>query len=411
MPATDTKPLLIAGAGIGGMAAACALSQHNQPVTVVEQAHELSEFGAGIQIAPNAVRVLQHLNLMPAYQQVATFPSHLQVCDGIDARELGKLHFDDTFTARYAAPYTTVHRADLHRILCTHAKQMYGIAPELSRRVIGYHTSATHIQIELENTASTTANAQKYIIQHHASGLIGTDGLRSNVRRQLLAPEPEPRYTGILAYRACIAQNALPQALRSQHVTAWLAPHWHVVHYPICAGTHLNIVALISSPAPDTLVSWDHSLNAKKLSQSLRHAAKPIQDLIQYIPHWRLWALCDRPPVANAQAMAQNNIALLGDAAHPMRPFMAQGAGMALEDAAVLAQQLQQHQHIENAFASYAQQRWQRCARVQQRSIRNGVIFHHTGFMMHMRNLAMRTLGSKIMDVPWLYGKGAFPAP
>lgn len=388
------------------MAAACALSQNKQTLQVVDKTDVLSEVGAGIQLAPNAVRVLQHFNLMPTYQAVATFPSHLQVHDGIDARELGKLQFDAAFTARYAAPYTTVHRADLHRILCIHAKQNYGVIPLLAHRCIGYTAKDTQLQIELEHT-TTTPQATNTI--HYADALIGADGLHSNVRRQLLATEPQPRYSGIMAYRACIKQSDLPQPLRSQHVTAWLAPNWHIVHYPICAGTHLNIVALISHPIPDSLPSWNHNLNTQKIKHELRRAASPIQELINHIPHWRLWALCDRPPVTKPQEMAQQNIALLGDAAHPMRPFMAQGAGMALEDAAVLAQQLQQHTNIENAFASYAKQRWQRCARVQQRSIRNGSIFHHTGFMMHMRNLAMRTLGNKIMDVPWLYGKGAYP--
>lgn len=395
---SSNRKILIAGAGIGGMAAACALSQNNQAVQVIEQAHTLSEFGAGIQLAPNAVRVLQYLNLMPAYQQVATFPSHLQVHDGIDARELGKLKFDAAFSARYAAPYTTVHRADLHRILCAHAEEHYGIVPTLSQRLISYTQHKKQIHVAIENSTN----------QYQADALIGADGLHSHVRRQLLAPE-KPRYSGVLAYRACVEQSALPPALRSQCVTAWLAPNWHLVHYPVCAGTQLNIVFLVHGTMPNDMTTWNHDLNTQRVAQLLHQAAHPIQQLISHIPHWRLWALCDRPPITSAHAMAQNNIALLGDAAHPMRPFMAQGAGMALEDAAVLAQQLQQHKNIENAFASYAQQRWQRCARVQQRSIRNGVIFHHTGFMMHARNLAMRTLGSKIMDVPWLYGKGAFP--
>ncbi len=408
-----SKRLIVAGAGIGGMATACALAQNKQQVQVFEQASELSEFGAGIQIAPNAVRVLQHLNLMPAYKEVAAFPSHLQVQDGIDERVLGKLLFDDSFRTRYAAPYSTVHRADLHRILCTQAQQNYGIKPQLSSRLVGYNydPAIEQIQVKLKNNSlgiSNNADTEQ-LSQYQADGLIGADGLHSNVRRQLLKPESEPRYTGILAYRACVEQSTLPQALRSQHITAWLAPNWHIVHYPVRAGTHLNVVVLIGSPKPDDITSLDQTINAKNLIHSLHQANNKIQDLINYIPNWRLWALFDRAPVAGADAMAQKNIALLGDAAHPMRPFMAQGAGMALEDAATLAQQLQQHKKIEHAFAAYAQQRWQRCARVQKRSMRNGIIFHHKGLMMHMRNLAMRTLGSSIMDVPWLYGKGAFP--
>jgi salicylate hydroxylase len=233
--------------------------------------------------------------------------------------------------------------------------------------------------------------------------LVGADGLWSQVRQQLLNDGP-PRVSGHLAYRAMVLQRDLPARLRSQHVTVWLGPRLHVVQYPVRKGHWMNVVGIVHGHLEGDLDEWDHATNAQDLRAAMAKTCSPLQDLIGAIDNWRVWPLCDRSPMRGAHEQAQACVALLGDAAHPMRPYMAQGAGMAIEDAACLQQVLTPPDvAMPQRLATYAKQRWKRNARVQARSIRNGEIFHATGFMRWGRDLAMRMLGEKLLDVPWLY--------
>ena len=398
--AMDT-PLLIAGGGIGGLAAALALARQQIPSRVIEQADAWAEVGAGIQLGPNVVRVLKSWGLGEALQGMAAFPQMLRVRDALNGRLLGMLPFDSHFSLRYGAPYATVHRADLHRVLLQEVMRQYGVQPQLQRRMERFQTrSDGTLDVELAATGSDAVREQWQVPM-----LIGADGLWSRVRKQLLPGEAEPRYSGILAYRALVPQTSLPACFRTRQVTAWLGPDLHAVQYPVRGGSHLNLVIMIKGPRPDDLQGWDHAANAGHLRTALRHTALPVRGLADAVDDWRLWPLCDRPPVRSAREMAQGQVALLGDAAHPMRPFLAQGAGMAIEDAAVLAQCLQARGLQPQALQQYAQQRWQRVARVQQRSIRNGGIFHSSGWMRWGRDTGMRLLGERLIDVPWLYGQ------
>ncbi len=376
------------------MAAALACAQSGCTVRVFERAAVLSEVGAGIQIGPNVTRLLRNWGLHSGLADVAAFPSHLSVRDAISARELGSLALGERMQQRYGAPYATVHRADLLDLLHT-GVQRTGTPVQTHTHLQHFHQSPTGI-----STGSSAAQAVSGDV------LVGADGLWSPVRQWLLGDGP-PRPTGHLAYRALVRQDSLPQALRSQHVTAWLGPHLHVVHYPVRRGEMLNVVAFVHSPFPPrqaALQDWDHSANAADLRRHLANVCSPLQDLLQAIGTWRLWILCDRPPMASARQQAQGRVALLGDAAHPMRPYLAQGAGMAIEDAAALAGVLQPGSNIPSALTHYAQQRWQRNARVQARALRNGRIFHATGLVRWGRNQAMRFGGERLLDMPWLYG-------
>jgi salicylate hydroxylase len=202
-----------------------------------------------------------------------------------------------------------------------------------------------------------------------------------------------------------VPQAGLPQHLRSDVVTAWLGPDFHVVHYPVRRGELLNVVVVVHGLLHGDPQNWDHSANAAELRSRLAQASSALQDLVQAIPTWRLWALSDRPPMQSAAEHAHGRIALLGDAAHPMRPYLAQGAGMAIEDARQLAESLAvQSAHVPAALAHYAQARWQRNARVQARAIRNGEIFHLLGPLQLGRDLSLKLLGQKLLDLPWLYG-------
>ncbi|TAM42086.1 MAG: FAD-dependent oxidoreductase, partial [Burkholderiaceae bacterium] len=247
--------------------------------------------------------------------------------------------------------------------------------------------------------------------QVEGDALIGADGLWSPVRQWLLGDGP-PRVTGHLAYRALLPQSSLPERLRSQQITAWLGPNLHVVQYPVRGGEWLNVVGILQgrldSASNADLDNWDHATNAQALRSALAGACAPLQDLVHAIDAWRLWVLCDRPPMQGAQQQAVGRVALLGDAAHPMRPYLAQGAGMAIEDAAelglVLGQALQAGLEVPTMLGRYAQGRWRRNAQVQARAIRNGQIFHADGLLRWGRDAALNVLGERLLDLPWLYG-------
>jgi salicylate hydroxylase len=196
--------------------------------------------------------------------------------------------------------------------------------------------------------------------------------------------------------------------LRSQHVTAWLGPKLHVVQYPVRGGEWLNVVAIVHGRIAGDLADWNHNANAADLQRHLSASCAPLKDLIHAIAAWRLWGLSIRPPMQGAHQQARGRVALLGDAAHPMLPYLAQGAGMAIEDADALARVLAfapyASSDVPALLARYAAQRWQRNARVQARAIRNGQVFHATGPVRWGRDAAMKLLGERLLDVPWLYG-------
>jgi salicylate hydroxylase len=394
MAAMD-KAMVIVGGGIGGLAAALAAARAGLPVQLLEQAPAFGEVGAGIQLGPNVVRVLQAWGLGDALRRVAALPARLEVRNALSAATLGVLPLGEHAVARYGAAYATVARADLHALLLQ-AVHTHPVDLQLG-------TTLTQVQQDTDAVHLQTAAGQTL----HTPLLVGADGLWSPVRLHLL-PHSPPRATGHLAFRAMVRQDALPAMLRSQVITAWLGPKFHAVQYPVRGGEWLNVVAIVQGQVAGDPQSWDHSANAAELRARLANAQAPLLDLIHAIDDWRLWPLYDRPPMASAADQAQGRIALLGDAAHPMRPYLAQGAGMAIEDTQQLVASLQaQPADVPAALAHYAQQRWQRNARVQARALRNGQIFHLRGPMRMGRDAALRLLGARLLDLPWLYGYGA----
>jgi salicylate hydroxylase len=262
----------------------------------------------------------------------------------------------------------------------------------LNQDVTGYAQQTDGVSVHMANSEPLMAKA-----------LVGADGLWSRVRARMLDDGP-PRFTGHLAYRAMMAQADLPPALRSQNITVWMGPRLHVVQYPVRRGELLNLVVVVHGAAPAQLETWDHAANAADLQRALGNVCSPLRTLMDAVPDWRLWPLCDRVPVSGAHQLAQGRVALLGDAAHPMRPYLAQGAGMAIEDADALAHSLAlPGKDVASHLAHYAQTRWQRNARVQSRALRNGQIFHATGLVRWGRDITTRLLGEGLLDMPWLY--------
>jgi salicylate hydroxylase len=394
MTSQEHKQVVIAGGGIGGLAAAVACAQRGVPIQLFERAAQLSEVGAGIQIGPNVTRILQAWGLGAALAQVAAFPEQLQARDAQTGKVLGTLTLGPRAQATYGAPYATIHRADLQGLL-HRAAQSAGVDLLLGQTVQGWQGTEAALQVNTVEGLSLEASA-----------LIGADGVWSAVRQQLLGDVPA-RFTGHLAYRALVAQADVPAHLRSEQVTVWMGPRLHVVHYPVRSGQWLNLVAIVHGDKPAQAEAWDSAGHTQSLMQAMGAVGADLHERLASVPTWQQWALHDREPLSAASQMAQGCVALLGDAAHPMRPYLAQGAGMAIEDAQVLAQSLSAHSaSVTQQLQAYAEQRWARNARVQARAIRNGRIFHATGPVAWGRNLSMRLMGERLMDVPWLYGGG-----
>ena len=387
-----TLRVAIAGGGIGGFAAALTLSRGGNDVTLFEKAPAFMEIGAGIQLGPNVTRILQGWGLLDSLCQVASTPERLQVRSATTGGLLGELRLGQAMLDRYGAPYLTLHRADLHGVLLQAVQQTTA-------------TIQTNSAVQSFQQTSESVSVQTSFGAQEVDVLIGADGLWSNTREHLLN-DGAPSSTGHLAYRALIKQADLPEPLRSQNGTVWLGPNMHSVQYPVRGGEWLNVVVFVHGNVPSDFQNWDHSANAADLKTALQGSCNALQDVIRTATDWRLWVMHDRPPMQGAHQMAQGRVALLGDAAHPMRPYLAQGAGMAIEDAAELGLALNgtTPKNASAALPQYATNRWQRNARVQARALRNGQIFHATGPARWWRDAAMKLMGERLLNMPWLYG-------
>ena len=400
------RNVLIAGGGIAGMAAGFAAARAGWQAAVFERASEFSEIGAGVQLGPNVTRILQAWKLGDALKQVAALPAGLHARSMTTGEVLATLPLKDAVST-YGAPYVTIHRADLHGLLLQASL----------REGVQVHSDALVQRVHQTPDVVTLDVMQKGQLQQHKGAVaVVADGVWSPLRQQLLG-DGLPAFTGHVAYRALVAQTDLPVHLRSQDVSVWMGSQAHVVSYPVRGGDYLNVVCLAEGRLLDNdandlqaLQTW----NAKKseaqtlaeLHHALRGACVALRDLMFACSDWRLWPLCGRPAMQGAHQHVQGRIALVGDAAHPMLPYLAQGAGMAIEDASELALQLN-HATAENVplqLQQFAQSRWQRNARVQARAIRNGQIFHAEGPMRIGRDMGLRLMGARLMDVPWLYG-------
>lgn len=405
-----THSVLIAGGGIAGMSAAVAMARVGWQPTVYERAEVFAEVGAGVQLGPNVTRLLRAWGAQAALAQVAAQPKQL-VARRLDSGEsLAALPLED-MPQRYGAPYVTVHRADLH-----------GILLDLARAAGAALTLGHQVHTLVNDGAGVLAYAQEgQAPTSHRMALVA-DGVWSQLRQQLLADGPA-QFTGHVAYRALVSQAALPAAMRTQDVTVWMGPKAHVVHYPVRGGDWLNVVCLVedatlfqplladAAQSWRSLQTWNTQVSPAQTQQSLQRALqgahRQLQALAEHCTDWRVWPLCGRTPLQGAHQMAQGSVALVGDAAHPMLPYLAQGAGMAIEDAAVLEKVFQQepHANVAKCLHQFATRRWQRNARVQARAMQIGQIFHATGLLRLARDAGLKWIGATLMDVPWLYGE------
>ena len=388
--------VLITGGGIAGLASALALSQRGHRIDLLEQALEFGEVGAGIQLGPNVTRRLKMLGLADPVARIAARPEALWVRSATDNILIAQLPLGDEMVRRYGAPYLCVHRADLHALLLSELRAQ----PE-----VALATGARVVQVAARDAAVCVSSADGRAWEGDA--LVGADGLWSAVRPFVEKGAAVPRATGHTAWRALVDQRALPAPLRSTRVTVWLGQRLHAVAYPVRGGDALNVVVLAEAAPAGDARDWSQGTSLDALRTATGRTSPGLQALLEAMPAWRAWTLCDRAPLDSPAQMAGGRMALVGDAAHPMLPYLAQGAGMAVEDAVALADAMNgcDPGRVLQAFALYADLRWQRNARVQARARRNGRIFHATGPVRLGRDAALRLLGARVLDVPWLYGE------
>lgn len=385
------------------MAVGLAMARAGWSAQVFERAPVFAEVGAGVQLGPNVTRILHAWGVGDALQAVAAFPAGLHARSWHSGEVLATLALGRTMQARYGAPYVTLHRADLHALLLKAAlAQGLVVQGHSTVREVRSHAQGVHMQVAQSDVAHT--------LQFDAA--VVADGVWSQLRQELLHDGPA-QPTGHLAYRALVRQADLPAHLRTHDVTVWMGPRAHVVHYPVCAGEWLNVVCLsegqMDGVGRDELQTWNAQKTVEQtqhdLQQALHGACVPLQEVMAACSAWRVWPLCGRPPMRGAHEHVQGRVALVGDAAHPMLPYLAQGAGMAIEDAAALALHLARvtTQDVPARMQAFAQTRWARNARVQARAVRNGEIFHAQGLMRWGRDASLRLAGAQLMDMPWLY--------
>ena len=390
--------VIISGAGIGGLTAALCLLHHGAEVTVLERAPALNEVGAGIQLPPNAMRVFQALGLDEALAEIAFRPEAIEARMGRSGLRLFTIPLADAAVKRWGAPYLHIHRADYIAVLATALQAKSSDALRLDTHVTGYTQNANGVFVELADGSAMRADV-----------LIGADGIHSPIRETMLGPD-KPVFTGNVAWRAVVPINRLGDVAPHPTACAWMGPGKHCVTYRLRRGELANLVAVVERD-DWTVESWPETwVERGTKEEALADFVDwhpTITKLLSQADELYRWALFDRKPL---EKWAEGRVALLGDAAHPMLPFMAQGAVMAVEDAFVLAQQLASGGDINAALETYQHQRYARASRVQALSRANAKTFHRRTKFSQLATYGPMWLAGRLAPnaiharQDWLYG-------
>ncbi|OJU28676.1 MAG: monooxygenase [Nitrobacter sp. 62-13] len=395
---TPSRTVVIAGAGIGGLTASLALAAKGFRVLIIETAERLEEIGAGLQLSPNATRILIGLGLHPRLSARALVPEAVSIMSARHGGEICRLPLGEAATLRAGAPYWVMHRGGLQAALLEQVRNHPDIELRLGTAVEDATSHADGVTVSLGGGTDRAKTAW---------ALIGADGVWSTLRTRLF-PDTSPQFSGLIAWRGTVEASQLPHDRTAQYVRLWMGPHAHLVSYPISGGRQINIVAVM----PDiwNQPGWSAPGDAADIKHRFAQArwSEPARTMIGAVAAdgWRKWALFTIPPMA---AWHRDAMALLGDAAHAMLPFAAQGAGMAIEDAAVLAQCLgeaaNENAGAAAALARYTGLRRARVARVQALAERNGRISHLAGAAALARDLVIKAIGPQRMLArqDWIY--------
>jgi salicylate hydroxylase len=383
---------VIAGAGIGGLCTALCLARGGWRVSLYEKAKVLEETGAGLQLSPNASAILGRLGVIERLTPFALRPKAIRIRRARDGATLAVMPLDDA-ERRWGAPYLVVHRADLQRALLEAIARESSIKLQTGAAVAGFASGENSVAIAIEQGG----------VQLKATSdcLIGADGVRSFVRQRLGAASA--KYSGWTAWRATVDAVRAPPAMRRDETTLWLGRKTHLVHYPLGGGAIINVVAIVDEDfCPNGADFWSSPGEPGFLQARFSGWDEAARKLLRASPDWRKWPLFDCNPIASWVA---GRVALMGDAAHPMLPFLAQGAAQAIEDAEALGEVLARGQNIETSLRVYQEARHARATRVQNESRRQAKIYHLAGPAAFLRDMALRALGPQKMlaRYDWLY--------
>jgi salicylate hydroxylase len=394
-----SRTIFVAGAGIGGLTTALALAAKGFRVVVLEKAARLEEAGAGLQLSPNASRVLVDLGLKPRLAARAVIPEAVSIMSAQLGREIARLPLGEEASSRAGAPYWVVHRADLQAALVAQINDN----PDIELRLgCQFEDLAPHARgLTVVGRSGTMRQPEV------ALALVGADGIWSTVRHHLF-PQAQPQFSGLIAWRGTLEATQLPREHAARRVQLWMGPNAHLVAYPISGGRQINVVVVV--PGTWNRPGWSAPGEAGEIKTIFASSPWPsaARMLIGAVDEWRKWALFT---MHGGGEWTDGTVALLGDAAHAMLPFAAQGAGMAIEDAAVLANCLAETQNergptIAVAMQRYARLRRPRVSRVQRAARQQGRIYHLAGPAAYARDLAIRAMGAKRMLArqDWIYG-------
>jgi salicylate hydroxylase len=384
---------VIAGAGIGGLCAALCLARGGWRVSLYEKANVLEETGAGLQVSPNASAILERLGVIARLAPFALRPKAIRIRRARDGATLAVMPLDDA-ERRWGAPYLVVHRADLQLALLEAIARESRIKLQIGATVAGFASGEHSVAVAIEQGAVRLKTA--------GDCLIGADGVRSFVRQRLGAESA--KFSGRTAWRATVDSARASPAMHREEIILWLGRKAHLVHYPLRGGAVINVVAIVEEGfRPDGAEIWSRAGDRRFLGARFSGWQEAARELLRAAPDWRKWPLFDCNPIASWTA---GRVALMGDAAHPMLPFLAQGAAQAIEDADVLGEVLTCGQNIETSLRAYQEARHARATRVQQESRRQATVYHLGGPAAFLRDLALRALGPQKMlaRYGWLYG-------
>jgi salicylate hydroxylase len=392
--ASADAPVIVAGGGIGGLAAALALAQRGFRVEVLEQASEIGEIGAGVQLAPNAFAAYDALGVGAAARARAVHTDRLVMMDAVDESVVAEIPTGDAFRARFGNPYAVIHRADVHLSLLQAVRAQPAVELRTSTRVVGFEPADAGggvVVFDAEGGA------------HRGLAVVGCDGVKSAIRAQTVGDEV--RISGHVVYRAVVDVAEFPADLRWNAPAVWVGPNCHLVHYPLRGGDQYNVVVTFHSRDAETWSVREGS-RAEVLSYFDGIARRPRR-LLELPKSWKRWATADRTPIAS---WTHGRSTLLGDAAHPLLQYLAQGACMALEDAVTLGRALAAcDDDVDAAFALYERSRVARTARVVLMTREMGRIYHAQGVERLVRNDLWRgRTPERYYDaLEWLYGWNA----
>ena len=386
-----SRSIIIAGAGIGGLTAALTLARAGYRAVVLEQATRLEEAGAGIQLSPNATRVLESLGLAGRLRPLVVAPQAISIRTAFGTL-LARVPLGDAADQRYGAPYWAIHRADLQAVLAAAVSESVDVTLRLGTRVEDF---AVH-----QHGVSVQARRQDGVHDEQGIALIGADGLWSTLRTRMGDDKP-PVFAQRTAWRATLPAQQVTPEFRTSETSLWLGRDAHLVHYPVKAGREINIVAIVRDDWHGA--GWSEPGKASDLLPRYDSFAPAARALLSLPQRWQKWALFDRPP---GLPRREGPMTLIGDAAHPMLPFLAQGGAMAIEDAAVLANCLVRDESPVDAMRAFESARRARVARVQNEARSNSQRYHMAGPLGLARNTFLRMMGGEklLRSYDWLYG-------